>query len=142
MRAILITVLATAVSAGCERAPLTDLSRDAQEVVEGARMKAEELRQLSAEELQELWAIECDVRATVCRNPKIVAAYLYPPLDDVTTLDGATQELWRGLIHVLRFESPLFSETDLRTITRAAGHLRNRAQVPQRLSARATCQSA
>ena len=58
MRAILIAVLVTAVSAGCERAPLTDLSRDAQEVVEGARMRADELRQLSAEELQELWAIE------------------------------------------------------------------------------------
>ena len=58
MRAILIAVLVTAVSAGCERAPLTDLSRDAQEVVEGARMRVDELRQLSAEELQELWAIE------------------------------------------------------------------------------------
>ena len=58
MRAILVAVLLTAVSTGCERAPLTDLSRDAQEVVEGARMRANALRQMSAEELQELWAIE------------------------------------------------------------------------------------
>ena len=58
MRAILVAVLLTAVSAGCERAPLTDLRGDAQELVEGARMRANELRQMSGEELQELWAIE------------------------------------------------------------------------------------
>ena len=31
---------------------------EAQEAIEGARIKADELRDLSAEELQELWAIE------------------------------------------------------------------------------------
>jgi hypothetical protein len=44
--------------AGCQPAPLTDLREDALEVVEGARIRAGELRELSAEELQELWAIE------------------------------------------------------------------------------------
>ncbi len=58
MRTILIAVFVTALSVGCQRAPLTDLRGDAQEVIEGARIRADELRQLSAEELQELWAIE------------------------------------------------------------------------------------
>ena len=58
MRTILIAVFMTALSVGCQPAPLTDLREDAQEVIEGARIRADELRELSAEELQELWTIE------------------------------------------------------------------------------------
>ncbi len=58
MRTMLIAVFMTALSVGCQPAPLTDLREDAQEVIEGARTRADELRELSAEELQELWAIE------------------------------------------------------------------------------------
>ena len=58
MRTILIAVFVTALSVGCQPTPLTDLREDAQEVIEGARIRVDELRELSAEELQELWAIE------------------------------------------------------------------------------------
>ncbi len=58
MRTMLIAVFVTALSVGCQQAPLTDFREDAQEVIEGARERADEWRQLSAEELQELWAIE------------------------------------------------------------------------------------
>ena len=58
MKTLLIAVFMTALSVGCQRAPLTDLRGEAQEVIEGARIRADELRELSAEELQELWAIE------------------------------------------------------------------------------------
>ena len=58
MRTILIAAFVTALSAGCQQVPLTDLRADAQEAIEGARSRADELRELSAEELQELWAIE------------------------------------------------------------------------------------
>jgi len=37
---------------------LNDLKGGAQEAIEDARTKAKELRELSAEELQEIWAIE------------------------------------------------------------------------------------
>ena len=57
MRTTLIVVMVAASSVGCQR-PLTDLRGDAQEVIESARIRADELRELSAEELQELWAIE------------------------------------------------------------------------------------
>ncbi len=59
MRAILISVcLLIAISVGCQEAPLSDLKGGAQEAIEDARTKAKELRELSAEELQEIWAIE------------------------------------------------------------------------------------
>jgi len=59
MRAILISVcLLIAISVGCQEAPLNDLKGGAQEAIEDARTKAKELRELSAEELQEIWAIE------------------------------------------------------------------------------------
>ena len=58
MRTILTAAFVTALSAGCQQVPLTDLRGDAQEAIEGARSRADELRELSAEELQELWAIE------------------------------------------------------------------------------------
>ena len=37
---------------------MNDLRGGAQDVIEGARTRAQELRELSAEELQEIWAIE------------------------------------------------------------------------------------
>ena len=59
MRAILISVFfLIAISVGCQEAPLNDLKEGAQEAIEDARTKAKELRELSAEELQEIWAIE------------------------------------------------------------------------------------
>ena len=58
MRTTLIVVFVTALSVGCQQTPLTDFRGDAQKVVEGARVRADEWRELSAEELQELWAIE------------------------------------------------------------------------------------
>ncbi len=59
MRVILISVcLLIAISVGCQEAPLNDLKGGAQEAIEDARTKAKELRELSAEELQEIWAIE------------------------------------------------------------------------------------
>ena len=50
--------LLLAISVGCQRVPLNDLREGAQDVIEGARAKAQELGELSAEELQEMWAIE------------------------------------------------------------------------------------
>ena len=59
MRAILISVcFLIAISVGCQEAPLKDLKEGAQEAIEDAQTKARELRELSAEELQEIWAIE------------------------------------------------------------------------------------
>ena len=58
MRTMLIAISVTVLSVGCQPAPLTDLREDAREVVEGARIRADNLRELSAEELRELWAIE------------------------------------------------------------------------------------
>lgn len=59
MRRILISVcFLIAISVGCQEAPLNDLKEGAQEVIEDARTKAKELGELSAEELQEIWAIE------------------------------------------------------------------------------------
>ncbi len=59
MRAIPISVcFLIAISVGCQEAPLNDLKEGAQEAIEDARTKAKELRELSAEELQEIWAIE------------------------------------------------------------------------------------
>ncbi len=46
------------ISVGCQEAPLSDLTGGAQEVIEEARTRAQELRELSAEELKEIWAIE------------------------------------------------------------------------------------
>ena len=58
MRTMAIVVSAAALSIGCQQSSLTELREDAQEVVDGARMRADELREMSAEELQDLWAIE------------------------------------------------------------------------------------
>ncbi len=59
MKTILICVcFLIVISVGCQEAPLNDLKGGAQDVIEGARTRAQELRELSAEELQEIWAIE------------------------------------------------------------------------------------
>ncbi len=59
MRGILNSVcFLIAISVGCQEAPLNDLKEGAQEAIEDARTKAKELRELAAEELQEIWAIE------------------------------------------------------------------------------------
>ena len=58
MKTTLIAVFVTVLSVGCQQAPLTDFRENAQEVIEDARGRADEWRELSAEELQELWAIE------------------------------------------------------------------------------------
>ena len=58
MRTTLIAVVAATVSVGCQGAQVTDFRGDAEEVIEGARTRAGELRELSAEELREFWAIE------------------------------------------------------------------------------------
>ena len=58
MKTTLIAVSVTVLSVGCQQAPLTDFRENAQEVIEDARGRADEWRELSAEELQELWAIE------------------------------------------------------------------------------------
>ena len=59
MTTILISVcFLIAISVGCQEAPLNDLKGDAQEAIGDARTKARALRELSAEELQEIWAIE------------------------------------------------------------------------------------
>ena len=50
--------LLLALSVGCQEGSLNDLRGGAQDVIEGARTRAQELRELSAEELQEIWAIE------------------------------------------------------------------------------------
>ncbi len=50
--------LLLALSVGCQEGSLNDLRGGAQDVLEGARTRAQELRELSAEELQEIWAIE------------------------------------------------------------------------------------
>lgn len=41
-------------------------------------------------------------------------------LQELSRVDSAAEDLWRGLIHVLRFESPLFSEVDLQVVEKAA----------------------
>ena len=58
MRTIPIVLLLTMLSMGCQQNPLSGLRGDAQEVIEDARARAGELTDLSAEELQSLWAIE------------------------------------------------------------------------------------
>ena len=58
MRTTLIAVFVAALSVGCQEAPVRDFRENAQEVIESARTRAGELRELSAEELRELWAIE------------------------------------------------------------------------------------
>ena len=63
---------------------MNDLRGGAQDVIESARTKAQELGELSAEELQEIWAIEYK---TLAVTPTDLAA-----LDE--QLNGLGQERW------------------------------------------------
>lgn len=58
MRTTLIVVFVCGLCVGCQEIPLPAASEDARQVLERARATADEMRELSAEELQELWAIE------------------------------------------------------------------------------------
>lgn len=58
MKTTLITAIVATLSVGCQEAPVRDVRENAQELIESARTRAGELRELSAEELRELWAIE------------------------------------------------------------------------------------
>ena len=61
------------------------------------------------------------------QNARVVARTLaatqnLAPVGETTDMRPAIEELWRGLIHTLRFESVLFSETDLQTVLATAQH--------------------
>jgi len=58
MRTTLIAVFVTVLCAGCQRGSLNDVRDNAQEIMEGARTRADRLRDLTAEELQAMWAVE------------------------------------------------------------------------------------
>ena len=58
MKSTLILVTVAILSLGCQQPRLDDVREDTAEVIESARTRAGELRELSAEELQDLWAIE------------------------------------------------------------------------------------
>ena len=58
MKITTIAVFAVALSVGCQQPRLTDVRDGAEEVIESVRIRADDLRELSAEELQELWAVE------------------------------------------------------------------------------------
>ena len=58
MKITLILGAVAILSLGCQQPRLNDVREDTAEVIENARTRAGELRELSAEELQELWAIE------------------------------------------------------------------------------------
>lgn len=68
------------------------------------------------------------------RNARVVARTLAATglvgaFSNIVNLDSATEEAWRGLIHVLRFESPLFDEQDLKTIETTAASLTGMAVI-------------
>ena len=58
MRIILIAVSLAMLSAGCRQDPLAELQEGAQGILDDARTRTNDLRELSAAELQDLWAIE------------------------------------------------------------------------------------
>ena len=58
MRKILVAVVAATLSVGCQGVQVPDFRGGAEEVIEDARTRAGDLRELSAEELREFWAIE------------------------------------------------------------------------------------
>ena len=58
MRIILIVVSLAMLSAGCRQDPLAELREGAQGLLDDARTRANDVRELSATEIQALWAIE------------------------------------------------------------------------------------
>ena len=58
MRIILIGVSLAVLSVGCRQDPLAELREGAQGILDDARTRANDVRELSAAELQALWAIE------------------------------------------------------------------------------------
>ena len=58
MRIILIAVSLAMLSAGCRQDPLAELQEGAQGILDDARTRTNDLRELSATDLQDLWAIE------------------------------------------------------------------------------------
>ena len=58
MRIILIAVSLAMLSAGCRQDPLAELQEGAQGILDDARTRTNDLRELSAAELQDFWAIE------------------------------------------------------------------------------------
>ena len=58
MRIILIVVSLAMPSAGCRQDPLAELRQGAQGILDDARTRANDVRELSATEIQALWAIE------------------------------------------------------------------------------------
>ncbi len=83
-RKLLPLGLVLAISVGCQEIPLNDLREGAQDVIEGARTKAQELGALSAEELKEMWAIEYKTLE--------VTSVDFPALDE--QLNALGQERW------------------------------------------------
>jgi len=70
------------------------------------------------------------LRSLNMENARVIARTLAATgnLDALAKVTGGgelTQELWRGLVHTLRFESSLFSEADLQSIETAAVLLAN-----------------
>ena len=58
MRIILIVVSLAMLSAGCRQDPLAELREGAQGILDDARTRVNDVRELSTAELQALWAIE------------------------------------------------------------------------------------
>ena len=58
MRIILIAVSLAMLSAGCWQDPLAEFREGAQRILDNARTRTNDVRELSAAELQALWAIE------------------------------------------------------------------------------------
>ena len=58
MRTMLIVVSMAMLSGGCRQDPLAELREGAQAILDDARTRADNVRELSAAELQDLWAIE------------------------------------------------------------------------------------
>ena len=58
MRIILIGVSLVMLSTGCQQDPLAELREGAQGILDDARTRANDVRALSAAELEALWAIE------------------------------------------------------------------------------------
>ncbi|MEE2637700.1 MAG: hypothetical protein VYE68_10760 [Acidobacteriota bacterium] len=85
MRTPLVSLICLiAMTAGCQNETLSELTDDAQVALDGARTRAQELGELSAEELRDVWAIEY-------RTVEIA-------VDDLAALDeelnGLGQERW------------------------------------------------